>query len=39
VRGTQPSLAVPFCCLTVAAHRIRIGLKSDSQTPQKPGKG
>jgi hypothetical protein len=38
VRGAQPSLAVPFCCLTVAARRIRIGLKSDGQPPQKRAK-
>jgi hypothetical protein len=31
VRGTQPSFAVPFCCLTVVARRIRIALKSHSQ--------
>jgi Sulfotransferase family len=38
VRGAQPSFAVPFCCLTVAALRIRIALKSNSQPPQKRGK-
>src|SRR4029453_8680186 len=34
VRGTQPSLPVPFCCLTVATRRIRIALKSHSQPPK-----
>ena len=35
VRGAQPSLVVSFCCLTVAAHRIRIALKSNNQPPEK----
>jgi len=39
VRGAQPSFAVPFCCLTVAAPRIRIALKSHSRPLQKLAKG
>jgi hypothetical protein len=32
VREAQPSFTVPFCCLTVAARRIGIALKSDSRS-------